>query len=550
MFRKVARCLKDEGGNAAVILALSAVPITFAAGTAIDYGRATTLRAKLQAVTDSVALGLCKMPSTASTTTLQSTAQSSIQSYFPNDTISVDPLRITANPRQITATSHASYKTLVARIMRFDTIPLTSSATCSAQETYFEIALSMDTTGSMNATGGSKSKIQALREGATAFVNYMFTNGSLPGHLKIALVPFAAAVAVDPVTFRNATWIDQTAKSSLHWQNVTIPPGYTVTRFDGFNYLKAARASWDWAGCLESLPYPFNVQDVKPDSSKPDSYYLPMFAPDEAGNGGEYSHTETSSGLTQNYGNSYLNDASGQSGCTYTAPDDKTRMGNACKYMRPSGATSSNGRGPNYMCTARPMTRMTADQNKLVTEIGNLNANGNTNIHEGFTWGWRAVSPNSVLGDGSAYNKANTKKVVVLMTDGVNTWGIPSTGGNSVLKSNFSAYGYVQNQNGSNANVRLSPTKQITVASPSEAQARDAMDQLTREACTNARNAGVIIFTVGFSVPSYPIDAKGLQLLSDCAGSTERSFVATSDQDLIDKFKLIAQGIGNLRLVR
>lgn len=555
MLRGLLRCLKEEGGNAAIIFALSAIPITFAAGTAIDYGRASTLRAKLQAVTDSVTLSLCKMPAATSTATLQSTAQANIQSYFPSTTtITVDPLQITSNPRQITATSHASYATLIARIGRIDAIPLTSSATCSAQETYFEIALSVDNTGSMSQSSGTQSKIEALKAGAKAFVDYMFTNGALPGHVKIALVPFAASAAVDPITYRNATWIDQAAKSSLHWQNVTIPPGYTYNRFDGFNFLKGVNASWGWAGCLESLPYPFNTQDVKPDAAKPDSYYLPMFAPDEAGNGGQSSHTETSSGLVQNYANSYLNDVSGQSFCNTTAPDDKTRMGNACKYMNPTGATSTSGRGPNFMCTARPLTRMTTDKNKLDTEIGYLTANGNTNIHEGFMWGWRTISPNSVFADGTAYTQPNTLKVVVLMTDGVNTWSVnPATGGgggNNVVKSAFTAYGYVQNQNGSTANTRLSPTKQITVASPTEQQARDAMDQLTLEACSNARAKGVIIYTVGFSVPAYPIDGQGLQLLRDCAASQERSFVATSDLDLVNKFKLIAQGIGNLRLVR
>src|SRR3954469_23129548 len=86
-------------------------------------------------------------------------------------------------------------------------------------------------------------------------------------------------------------------------------------------------------------------------------------------------------------------------------------------------------------------------------------------------------------------------------------------------------------------------------ANPStEAQARSAMDALTLEGCRNAAAAGVVIYSVGFSVPSDPIDQKGLDLLKTCAGSPDRFFLAQDGNSLGDAFAAIAKRLAKLRL--
>ena len=196
------------------------------------------------------------------------------------------------------------------------------------------------------------------------------------------------------------------------------------------------------------------------------------------------------------------------------------------------------------MCRSRPLTRLTNSRTTLATEIAALQADGNTNIHQGVIWGWRTLSPLSVFGDGVPYTQRDTTKVLVVMTDGMNTW--PSAS-NTLLQSAYSAYGYYTNADGSTPNSRLPPAN----ASPtSDSQARAAMDALTREACRNAATAGVLIYAVGFSTASDPIDSQGLQLLRDCAGVPERMFIAADSNALVTAFQRIAQGIGQLRLAR
>jgi Flp pilus assembly protein TadG len=546
--RQLRRGAADERGAVAALFAVSSFAVLTLLGATLDYTMMARLRTSLQTASDGTALVLCKADPTLTQTALNSLATSTLAGYMP--TATVDPPVVTGPPRTISVTTHATYIPYFARLVGVNTFPMNVTAQCSVGERYFEIALVLDNSTSMDASSGSTSKMEALRQAATDFINFLYVSSNLTNYVKVAIVPFTAAVAVDPATAATADWVDLSGQSAFHWQNVLGAPSAGFSnRLGIFAKLAGARSAWAWAGCFESLPYPLNVQDGKPSPSNPDSYYVPMMAPDEAGNGGSVWHVETSTGVFQSTPNSYLNDATSAATCNTTPPDDLTRQGRACKYVNPTGATSTNSLGPNWMCRSRPLTRLTNDKNKLLSEIQLMQANGNTNIHEGFMWGWRALSPNSVFADGTSYADKTRVKIIVLMTDGMNTWTTNSS--NSVVKSYYSAYGYYQNIDGTKPNGRLAPGN----ANPAnDTQARAAMDQLLREACRNASGPDpanpdpIVIYTVGLSVSSDPIDANGLQLLRDCAGLQSRSFVANNATSLIEAFRTIAGGIRELRL--
>ena len=133
------------------------------------------------------------------------------------------------------------------------------------------------------------------------------------------------------------------------------------------------------------------------------------------------------------------------------------------------------------------------------------------------------------------------------MTDGTNQW---LANNSTIGKSRYSAYGYFRNADGSDATAtdsRLIPSRTNL---DSDSDGRAAIDELLGEACTNAKNKGVVIYTVGFSTPTDAIDAQGLQVLPNCASGTENAFVANNAGDLISAFEKIAQGLGQLRLTR
>jgi hypothetical protein len=81
-----------------------------------------------------------------------------------------------------------------------------------------------------------------------------------------------------------------------------------------------------------------------------------------------------------------------------------------------------------------------------------------------------------------------------------------------------------------------------------QAKSRLAQDDLTLQACTNAKNSGVEIFTIGFSTSTDPIDAQGLDLLQRCATSANHYFAVENANQLNAAFSAIGIGLGKLRL--
>ena len=555
MHRLASRFLRQRGGNVALLFGLLALPLMAFTGAAIDYGYATRLETKLQAATDATALALCQTPMATTTSALQTQAQTLMTGYMGATGLTVDALSITSNPRQITLTTHIVSPVSFSRVTGVAASRPAGSARCATPiPKTFEIALVLDNTGSMAESSGGQSKLQAVQTAATNFVNYVYTNSAFATGTKISIVPFAAAVAVDPTAYRYATWIDQNGKSAYHWTNVTSPASAGFTnRFGIFTALQSAYSGWGWAGCLETLPYPLNVQDGAPTSSNVSSYYVPMFAPDEPGSG-----STTYSGYNSNSAysfNSYIDDYTNSSSCQSQSQSNTSfaaAEGRACKYISPRtvSPTSSNAytgipNGPNFGCTTQPLQRLTSNTTTLKSLINAMAPLGSTNIHEGLMWGWRTLSPNSVFADGAAYASSTVNKIIILMTDGANSWATNSY--SPYNQSMYFAAGYFQNVDGSTPNPRLPPGNQNV---SNTTNARAALDALTALACSNAKSTGISIYTIGFSIPSDPIDSAGLSLLNSCATNASQAFVANDSSSLITAFNQIAASIGTLRLTQ
>ena len=468
--QRLADFTRDRGGNVAMIFGITLLPFTFLIGAAIDYSGASDLRTRLQRATDATGLQLCQLANNLSSGDYLSTARDKLlPSYLGTQPFSIKSFDVTENPHRIKLVTSAVYNTAVVRIMgsSYNTIPVDAEAQCQNQPETFEIALVLDNTGSMaDSGGGAQSKMEALKEAAKKFVEYVYTTPKL-AKSKISIVPFAAAVRLDHVKYRNEIWIDRQGKSSYHWNFIqggaaatAMSSSYVKNRLDVVTYLKASVPSWDWNGCFESLPYPLNTSDGKPDPANLDSYYVPMFYPDESGTGGARQ-------------NSYINDGDGSGFCPSSGVPDAQLNGQACKYVGLAGRQTATGWGPNASCTSRALTRLTDDKTVLLNEIAQMQPSGNTNIHQGAFWGWQTLAPAnvSVLGDGVAYDTPYHHKILIIMTDGMNTWD-PNPG-NATLLSRYSAYGFFRNPDLTTPNNRLPAAN----ANPTTgAAARNAID--------------------------------------------------------------------------
>ncbi len=175
------------------------------------------------------------------------------------------------------------------------------------------------------------------------------------------------------------------------------------------------------------------------------------------------------------------------------------------------------------------VTALTNVKSTLSSAFSSLQANGNTNILEGLMWGWRTLSPAAPFTEGKTYTSPNNRKVIILMTDGQNS----VTGLNNFDMSYYSAAGYA-------AKGRLGQ------ATSNNSTLTSLLDDRTLIACTNAKAAGILVYTIAFG--SGANVSQGL--LKSCASNPKYFFAPQNSSDLVPVFQQIAQSINSLRIAQ
>jgi hypothetical protein len=207
--------------------------------------------------------------------------------------------------------------------------------------------------------------------------------------------------------------------------------------------------------------------------------------------------------------------------CKYGTPNNKATVANVNVGGIPAG--------PNFMCTTKPLLPLTTNKSVVKAKINEMEAQGATSIMEGAMWGWRTLSPGAPFTEGRPYNTENNQKVLVLMTDGQNTY-YPN---NKFVKSWYDVYGYV-----ARAGLGTSSTNSSTLT--------QAMNDRTKLACDNMKAAKIIIYTVAFQIPGD--QASALDLLKYCATDEDKYFEPNSESELLSAFNAIGKDISQLRI--
>jgi Flp pilus assembly protein TadG len=546
----------SDEGSVGVIFGLALLPFVMMVGAAIDYTRMATMRSGLQQATDSAVLAVAtKITATTTTTQAQAQAQVRLNSNWRMASAQIDSVSISDDKQTFCVNSRISVPMTFMKLTGVQALnpSVTACASLAGRvdpNTTYEIALVLDNSGSMTSSAGGVSKMQALKDALvnnqnTGFVQTMYSKSS---NVKMSIAPFAAGVvALDPtdVSSRNHSWIDKQGNNSQHWitfggKTAANAAGFT-SRFDLFDKLKTLRTSWDWGGCLEQPVYPKNVNDTTPSPSDAETLFVPYLASDEPSDDNDY-------------GNSYLNDSGGSCG---SVSGEWNKLTRTCKYVSP--VRSYDGGGPNSHCpnhSTQTIMQLTPTQSTVTSKIGQLVASGYTNLHEGFMWGWRTLSPNLPFAGGRSYNAPNNRKIIVFMTDGFNNWASQTSTatGSTHQAAGYYSYNGVANARfpdgtlGNNINYQNLLKVANNTSTNYHGTSRNMQDELTLEACTNAKAAGIEVFTIGFSTPTDPIDTQGLNLMKACATNVEHYFAAADADQLNAAFTQIGIGLGKLRL--
>lgn len=534
------RFQRDEQGAVAVVLGIMFTVILFMAAIAIDGSRFTSewmrdrqaLDAAVLAASDAIG-----MPDQDAAARARGEAF-----YLANrpDGKADDLVQIEIRPEagEVVGRTRFDMLATLLRPFGYEQVQLGGTATAVRGGTA-EIALVLDNSGSMAGT-----YIADLKTAAENLVDVVFAGTEEgDGNMSVAVVPFAGSVNVGAGN-ANAEWMDRDGVSPLDKENTKEER----SRFELF-----ADLNEPWAGCVEVRKAPYDSSDGVPDENTPASLFSPQFAPDEP---------DSVNADGKSYENNYLVDDGGncprqECKCTDFNSSGKCKstgwkltpiaaneaQARSCKYTGEQAGYSSPrpdkcktptlSGGPNRYCTTSPLLPLSTSRGVIVDAIRAMGANGMTNIAEGVAWGWRALSPAIPFAEGRSYDDRDNKKILIVMTDGQNTY----TSVNNHNSSRYNALGF--------AKPYRTPTAGRLGTTYSSGAYTTTMNTRTRTVCANAKAQGLKIYTIAFRLEN---DATTRNLLRECASDAASAFVASDGQGLIDVFQNIGREISKLRI--
>lgn len=498
---------RDERGVAAVFFALALVLLAPIALGMADLYLGSTQRTQLQDALDAATLFAARSNATT-TATVDAIGDKALAANL----VLPSGVTLVASTFTLSGDTVTGYAEITAPAVAPGLWPhanLKANASVVRGTEKLEVALVLDNTGSMagtkltNTKAAAKSLIDTLAASAAT--------SALTDPLKISLVPFSNTVRVQSPTsltsYNTSTrtgpgipsWVDPQALA-----HVADGTDIFASQSDRFALMKQMGKSWE--GCVESRKQPYDIQETAPTIGTPATMFVPYFWPDEA---------DTNDGFDS--ANDYLDDGSSSSNW-------QTRQKRVQKYAT---TLSSSVAGPNEGCDMQPIIRLTTATSTVKTAIDSMVATGDTNVPMGLVWGWHTLSPNAPFADGAAYSTANLRKIIVLMTDGDNTYSSPRWSDNG---SYYAGLGYIWQG-------------LLGITSGSSSTRTSKMNDRFTALCNNVKAKGITIYTVGVGV-----SASSKALLQGCASSSDKYYDVTQASDLTAAFNSIAGSIASLRI--
>lgn len=605
-----------------MITAIAMVPLMGALALGVDYAQMSRERQAALSALDAAGIATARYISEGAD---DAQAIAYAQQFFEANLGPVDPadtnLEVTPPNQNITGGGTLKLRVAVAYHPYFlptfhyllgigtspDTLTFRASSEVRLKNT-LEVALVLDNSGSMDdqGSGARKKRIDLLKDAAKELVETISKEAAqmkqIQKPVQFGLVPFAGAVNVGP-SHAGDSWMDTDGLSPVHhenfdWSSMTgnkrveksggvyvkkgsgwgSEEGQIVTRFTLFDSImrkngSTAKHATHWQGCVEMRPYPYALDDTAPSTARPATLFVPMFAPDET--------DRTDGGWTSRPANNnwWPDDT--------TSTNDAKRQAYMPKYFKVQDVSAlGDGEGPNAGCTTKPITPLTdvstaAGVETVKDAIDAMQPLGATNVTEGISWGWHVVSSGAPFTQGRRESEKGNDKVVIVLTDGANTYYTPDSvsansysgsgwrsGGNDLAgnKSIYSNYGYAgKNYDGTGKSrlyMGLSSDSGVNTSRFDNANFTNAMADHMSQVCENAKAAGLVVMTVALDLNSRnTTEAEQIAALKKCASDSRirrdpdepskpaKLFWNATGSSLNDDFKAIGDELSNLRIV-
>ncbi|MDR3499768.1 MAG: pilus assembly protein, partial [Parvibaculum sp.] len=198
-FRRWARSTR---GNYTIIFALALVPILVAIGAAVDLSQAYFVRERLTPALDAAGLAVGGQTG-LSTSQIQTIAQNYFNANYPASKIGVPgTVTVSTSGNVVNLSVAASMQTSVMGIIGVKNLNIGATSQITRMGKKLEVALVLDTTGSMSSSG----KLTALKTAAKNLITTVSAAAVNSGDVKIAIVPFSVDVNVGTAN-KTAKWI-------------------------------------------------------------------------------------------------------------------------------------------------------------------------------------------------------------------------------------------------------------------------------------------------------------------------------------------------------
>jgi Flp pilus assembly protein TadG len=553
--RLVTRLRDDERGAIAVQFALLMIPIAILTFGLIDLSRASVQKRQLQDALDAATLMAAR--STATTDAdLDTKGDAAFQAEMAGLGVPLtrenSTFALGANNTVVGSVKNVTIKPIIANLWSTGDASVSAGSTVMRSVNKLEVALVLDNTGSMGSTLGSGTKkIDALITASKSLVDVLASAAARAVEndaVKISVVPFSMTVNVGSTYQSQTSW--------LAGKMPTTGYGTDVFATNQNRFTLLSNLGLTWSGCVESRPAPYDITDDPPSSSIPASMFVPFFAPDEPDDNTvgvnqssttRYRDDRAVNNPSYPIPNNWLPDGVSPSGTLATAWATRStptaKYGTSNKNNVISVAKTGTDYGPNAGCGLTSLMRLTnvrttTQRDVVKAKLGQMIADGNTNVAMGLAWGWHTLSKNAPFADGVdpvTTNGKKTTKVIVLLTDGDNTNDVT----NNPNKSIYTGYGYI-------GQGRLKNASGVALTTGSSAtDRRDAIDSREQLLCQAAKDKGVVIYAIGVGVSTH-----SKAILQQCATKLDMYYDVTSADQLTSVFNTIAGSIQNLRITQ
>lgn len=476
-----------RGGNVAIIFGLASLPIICATGAAIDYSRANSVKADMQAALDAAALILSKE---AATDTHHQLRESALK-FFKADFNRPEAKNITvtatysSSDSSVKVDATVTVPTTIMQLIGYDQFTIKGSSTSTWGVQDLRVALVLDNTGSMADDG----KIGALKHAGKSLLSILQSSSQTPGDVQVAIIPFANGVNVDTDNV-DATWLD--------WSY------YSNSGGGGWSGGWGGHGSWGSGGY-----YGYNNSGYGNHGNGYGGNGSGYYNGGYSSWGGNYYGGGGSSSGNCSWSSCWKNSNSGWSSSPATT---NTSHWQGCVMDRDQDydvknttPTQSNKSTlfPAIYSTSCPVALMplSYDWSALSHKIDSMSPRGSTNQTIGLVWGWQALTQGDPLNAPAL--TAHSQQAIVMLTDGLNT----------------------ENRWSSD---------------------QDTINARTEKVCSNIKNAGIMIYTVQVDTGGDP---KSI-LLQNCATDKDKYFLLTSADQIVATFNDIATQLAKLRIAR